>query len=170
MSGKPLRKDGQAWRGGWKCPQLTKWDIWSKVKIGLPEECWPWQGFVMKRNGYGQATYLAKNWRAHRLIYILYHDVSLTPDQFLLHSCDNRLCCNPHHMRIGTHQDNMDDMKLRKRSYKGRVPWIEANAIAGITPKVFRRRVGRLGWTDYDALTTPLLPTGVARGQIIRKG
>ena len=32
-----------------------------------------------------------------------------------LHSCDNHICCNPHHLRWGSHQDNMNDMKERER-------------------------------------------------------
>jgi len=28
------------------------------------------------------------------------------------HLCNNRRCCNPDHLDIGTHQDNMDDKAL----------------------------------------------------------
>lgn len=34
---------------------------------------------------------------------------------FALHRCDNPACINPGHLRWGTHQDNMDDMKARNR-------------------------------------------------------
>ena len=35
--------------------------------------------------------------------------------RYILHSCDNSICCNPHHLSWGSHQDNMDDMKQRDR-------------------------------------------------------
>ena len=31
------------------------------------------------------------------------------------HSCDNRVCCNPHHLKWGTKQDNSNDMVERER-------------------------------------------------------
>lgn len=147
----------------------TPADIWRQVKVGTADECWHWLGYVSKHNGYGQASRDGKTVRVHRWVYELYHGVTLSPDIFLLHSCDLRHCCNPHHMREGDHAANMQDAVERKRMYRGRVPWIEAHAAAGVTPKVFRRRVHRFGWSEQEALTTPLLPTGVARGQTIRK-
>lgn len=35
----------------------------------------------------------------------------------VLHSCDNRLCVNPEHMRLGTHRENMQDCIRKGRFY-----------------------------------------------------
>lgn len=39
----------------------------------------------------------------------------LSPEQFLLHSCDTRLCVELTHLRVGTHEENMADRKARGR-------------------------------------------------------
>lgn len=55
---------------------------------------------------------------AHRIAYELL--VGPIPESmFLLHSCDNRSCCNPAHMRPGTNAENMQDMVDRGRAASG---------------------------------------------------
>ena len=72
-------------------------------------------------NGYGITTRNNKTYRAHRLAYCDYHNIdhSDLKGQVLRHTCDNRKCVNHEHLVIGTHQDNMDDMKKRNRTAKG---------------------------------------------------
>ena len=69
--------------------------------------------------GYGQTNINGKTVKTHRLAMILEgYDV----EGFnVLHSCDNPLCCNPKHLRLGNQQDNMRDMYCRGRdtTYRG---------------------------------------------------
>lgn len=78
-------------------------------RSGGPEACWPWLG-ARKREGYGVAKVAGKVVRVPRLL------LGLTdPREEALHSCDNPPCCNRAHLRAGTRQDNMDDMRERGR-------------------------------------------------------
>lgn len=54
------------------------------------------------------------NMLAHRLSYA---DVNgpIPKGSLVLHSCDNPACVNPHHLRIGSHKDNVADMDARNR-------------------------------------------------------
>lgn len=89
--------------------------FWYHTRVLGLDECWEWTGHVSK---YGYGTYnglyefLGTN-RCHHQAYILTHGV--IPTYQILHSCDNRRCCNPTHLREGTHQENMRDMTDRNR-------------------------------------------------------
>lgn len=32
-----------------------------------------------------------------------------------MHKCDNRLCCRPEHLAVGSHAENMEDMRNKGR-------------------------------------------------------
>jgi hypothetical protein len=87
--------------------------FWSKVNIGTEHECWEWKRPVS--SGYGR-FYVSRevgSVQAHAFSLSL---ISQPPDAehtFALHSCDNRPCVNPGHLRWGDHQMNMDDYRER---------------------------------------------------------
>ncbi len=78
----------------------------------------------MDSNGYAQA-YCPRRKTPTRYVRILYENtygVELSPEQHCLHSCDNPKCVNLNHIRVGTHQDNMDDRKDRNSYHGGKNP------------------------------------------------
>ena len=93
--------------------------FWSKVdRTGGPDSCWNWLGSLMN-NGYGCSRYKGKTVNSHRLAWRLSQGYFPESGKMLLHSCHNRLCCNPTHMREGTHTENMQDMVKSRRSCQG---------------------------------------------------
>lgn len=80
--------------------------------VNKSEGCWLWAGSVSSW-GYGRfGLSHRKNVTASRLAWILTHG-SIPEGQCVLHKCDVPACCNPDHLFLGTHQDNMTD-KTRK--------------------------------------------------------
>lgn len=84
----------------------------SKIEIDDKTGCWIWNGW--RSEGYGgfYCCYEGKGkiYPAHRLSYMIYNrDI---PDELqVLHKCNNKPCVNPEHLYIGTHQDNMNDLR-----------------------------------------------------------
>jgi len=98
--------------------------FWSKVDRSAGEDgCWPWL-YSTTGSGYGQVN-MGRNQgpslRAHRVAYTLhYGSIPDLPNgkkhgSCILHTCDNRLCCNPKHLVAGTQADNIADMKRKGR-------------------------------------------------------
>lgn len=110
---------GIAKRANARGPKLTLEErFWPNVDkapgLGRDGDCWEWRGNIRK-DGYGQARdeYVGTR-RTHRIAFALING-PITSEQMLLHSCDNRACCNPDHLRIGTQYENIQDMISRGR-------------------------------------------------------
>lgn len=88
--------------------------FWSKVDRRGPNECWPWAASLGSR-GYGQFVYLGRPAPASRVAWIITHGHELTSEQFVCHTCDNRPCCNPAHLWLGSLADNLRDMFRKGR-------------------------------------------------------
>lgn len=93
------------------CSVLCRWSKYVRVPADV-NACWYWTGTIAK-NGYGVLRVDGKLKNAHRLSLSL-HGEDVT-NKSVLHSCDNRACVNPLHLRIGTDADNVKDTMDRKR-------------------------------------------------------
>lgn len=91
--------------------------FWSKVNKD-DSDCWNWNAYYDK-DGYGQIKINGKNMGAHRVAFEIYHNQKIKEGMFILHSCDNRKCVNPAHLREGTQQENINDKVERGRCRNG---------------------------------------------------
>jgi hypothetical protein len=84
-----------------------------KIKGG----CWEWAAYTY--NGYGRFILRNKVRSAHR---IAFHNWKhpLTNNICILHTCDNRKCCNPDHLFTGTLADNNQDKVDKGRQAHGK--------------------------------------------------
>jgi hypothetical protein len=86
-----------------------------------PDACWPWTG-PLSRWGYGRAFIYDGDRRvetpASRAAFIAANG-PLAWDVFVLHGCHNPPCCNPAHLRAGSHDENMADRKAAGNYARG---------------------------------------------------
>lgn len=110
--------------------------LMSKVKVNESMSwngmnCMEWQA-SLTFDGYGQIRVgsnkdrSSKVARAHRVAWKLFRG-EIPAGLHVLHRCDNRKCCNPAHLFIGTNYDNMQDRNAKGRS---RAPLGEASSKA----------------------------------------
>lgn len=78
----------------------------------LPSGCWEYQG-SRDTNGYGLFCVAGKYVNTHRFAWFAHH--KQWPTMYVLHRCDNRICCNPAHLFLGTQSDNMQDCAAKGR-------------------------------------------------------
>jgi Zinc-binding loop region of homing endonuclease len=100
--------------------------FWNRVNVGDAESCWCWMGAVTS-SGYGNLSWHSQHIQAHRLAYFLskgnislmtnfrVEGVAKTYKRFVLHRCDNRLCCNPKHLFLGSMRTNLLDAYQKGR-------------------------------------------------------
>ncbi len=97
---------------------------------GGDDACHMWTGPVSgpAGNQYGVIYCDGVRVKPHRWILGVVRGEPLGPGDEAMYSCDTPLCVNPRHLSVGTHAENMADMRTKGRS---RVPLAAANATKG---------------------------------------
>ena len=87
--------------------------FWDRVEIRGPHDCWEWK-LGLSDKGYGRFNTVGKTFRAHRVAWTL-HSGRIPGHLCVCHHCDNPVCCNPAHLFLGTHIDNVRDCASKGR-------------------------------------------------------
>ena len=75
-----------------------KTTFWQHLQQNEVTGCWLWAR-AKDHNGYGVSHYERKNIPAHRLAYMLVHNLDRhTLPKRIIHSCGVRHCCSPNHL------------------------------------------------------------------------
>lgn len=110
--------------------------------------CWLWTAQV-DRDGYGRVRiHDSRRWlaaRSHRAAWLIYRG-PISAGKFVLHACDNPSCVNPDHLTLGTHRDNMSEMRSRNRQAVG-----DRVAISRLTSRQVREIRRRLATLERHA-------------------
>lgn len=112
--------------------------FWKRVERNTEEHCWPFIGRIL--HGYGEFHYRRRAYKAHRVAYALTYPGSIpwgtgmsgSKGTLVLHRCDNKACCNPAHLFLGTQQDNVRDAVRKGRMQHGERHFLAKLTIAEV--------------------------------------
>jgi HNH endonuclease len=141
--------------------------FWAKV-ARRESGCWEWTASCAS-NGYGKFRLNGRLHQAHRVAF----EMSVGPipgDLLVCHRCDNRLCCNPAHLFLGTKSDNARDMIAKGRHWIVNDPGRRATGGAAHLSRLLPADVEQIfalrarGWTQRAIARA----VGTAQGHVSR--
>ena len=110
-------KHNFSWKGKTEEEKFPMKKIMFFERVEKADSCWIWKG-SKGANGYGIISFGGKPITAHRLSWKI-HNGEISSDVIVRHLCNNKICVSPHHLAIGTIQDNADDRVRAGNSPKG---------------------------------------------------
>lgn len=91
----------------------------KKIKYDINDNgCWTVTSHAPNSEGYCQIQTDGVKYYIHRLMYEREFG-AIESGMVIRHKCDNSKCCNPEHLEVGTHEENVQDRVDRNRSAKG---------------------------------------------------
>jgi hypothetical protein len=146
-------------------PNNTLVTILMQTKIDLKTNCWEWLGLKSK-DGYGKVSQNSRTYSVHRLVYSLING-EIPKEVFVCHRCDNPSCCNPEHLFLGNHQENMDDMYSKGRGAFCRIESKQKQEIidmlsSGMSRKTIAAKLG-VSVTTITRVRSEFFPTNPPR-------
>lgn len=94
--------------------------------------CWE-TNLCKGSHGYGQITVGGTAWLTHRYSWWVHNgcpSMEIFKGKHVMHSCDNKSCCNPEHLRVGTPTENAIEAVERVRVIKPKKEKREGNYVA----------------------------------------
>jgi hypothetical protein len=134
---------GKKLKGQWKLGESLR-DRFYRNAI-VKEGCWEWKG-CFQAQGYPMLGHKSlKNGKdvGHRISYMV-HKGPIPSGMVIMHECDNPACTNPDHLRLGTHQDNVDDKICKGRMRRGadransKLDWVKVKRIRNMLPGLYK--------------------------------
>jgi len=87
--------------------------IVKNIVLDDDTECWLWQGSTSGKpesgktgRGYGRMNLNGSTMAVHRVVYTHFYGIIPHKGQ-IDHKCNTRRCCNPKHLELVTHKQNM---------------------------------------------------------------
>lgn len=132
-------------------------DVWARIKKGALDECWPWTGSTFSGR-YGRFFLGGESVLAHRTVYEVVHGEIEDPTLYVLHKCNNKICCNPKHLKLGTNSIN------QRHAITSRAFRVGTSGIAGVG---FDKKRGYWTASGYEMGKRRNLYTGPSKEKAI---